>query len=66
MDNTQFSVEKQNGTSQTPIQSHNSYANVHTTPLTAMRLPVFFDLMKDIPWLVLLQHHSQNKQILWD
>ena len=30
-----------------------------------MRLPVFWDLMKDIPWLVLLQHHSQNKQFLW-
>ncbi len=64
-DNTQFSGKKRNSTSQTPIQSHNSYANVHTSPLTAMRLPVFWDLMKDLPWLVLLQDHSQNKQFLW-
>jgi hypothetical protein len=31
-DNTQFCGKEQNGTSQTPIQSQNSYANVQTSP----------------------------------
>ena len=54
-----------NGTTPTPQKSHDVYANIHKTPLTAMRLSVFLTLTKDLNWLEVLHKQPENKQFRW-
>lgn len=54
-----------NGTSPTPQKSHDVYANIHKTPLTAMRLSVFSKLTTDLNWLEVIHKQPENKQFRW-
>jgi len=54
-----------NGTSPTPQKSHDVYANIHKTPLTAMRLSVFSKLTTDLNWLEVNHKQPENKQFRW-